>query len=56
MTYIIHRIDQGGGYVAPPGYRKAYVLNKRLARQFPTREDAEQDRCSMNEVVEEMRV
>ena len=50
--YIIRRTDQGGGYVAPPGSKKAYTHQRLRARIFKTREAAEADRCVENEVVE----
>lgn len=53
MSYVIRRIDQGGGYVAPPGSPKSYTRSKAAARRYPTREAAEADRCVENEVIEE---
>lgn len=50
MPYVLRRTDQGGGYVQPAGSLKVYGP-KRTARQFRTREEAEQDRCPENEVI-----
>lgn len=53
MPYILKRTDSWGGYVAMPGSKKAYTNKKSLARRFPTREDANTDRCIQNEIVME---
>jgi len=50
--YVIRRTDQGGGFVAPQGSKKAYTFQRLRARIFKTREAAEADRCPGNEVVE----
>jgi hypothetical protein len=52
MAFVLRRTDQGGGYVQPAGSRKAYG-SKGKARRFATREAAEADRCTGNEVIEE---
>lgn len=52
MAYIIRRTDQGGGYVAPAGSRGSYVQSPLDARQYPTEEAAEAERCPENEVIE----
>lgn len=51
MSYIIKRVDQGGGYVAEPGSAKAYTRSRDCARRFKTVEAADADRCKGNEVV-----
>lgn len=51
MAFIIRRTSEGGGYVAPSGSPSSYVRNPDRARQFPTREAAERERCPSNEVV-----
>lgn len=53
MAYVIRRTDQGGGYVAPSGSASSYVKHPDNARQYPTREAAERDKCPGNEVVVE---
>ena len=53
MSYVIKRIDQGGGYLAPPGSRHSYTKSLANARAFSTREKAEAERCCENEVVVE---
>lgn len=52
MAFIIRRTDQGGGYVAPAGSRKAYTRRRTDARRYDTREAADADRCPGNETVE----
>lgn len=54
MAFLLKRTDQGGGYVAPPGSAKSYTRSRAAARQFPTREAAEADRCPGNEVIVEV--
>tara|TARA_R110000824_G_C14848812_1_gene639850 strand:+ start:54 stop:239 length:186 start_codon:yes stop_codon:yes gene_type:complete len=49
--YIIERIDQKRGYVAPEGSDRTYVHDARHAKIFATREDAEKNRCPENEVL-----
>jgi hypothetical protein len=51
MSYVIRRIDQGGGYVAKPGSGPSYTSDLRLARKYQTRQEAETDRCVGNEVI-----
>jgi hypothetical protein len=51
VSYILKRIDQRGGYVAPPGSLNSYTPNIIGARRFPTREAAEADRCVENEII-----
>jgi hypothetical protein len=50
--WIIRRLDQGGGFVAPAGSRKAYTRDRFKARRFDSREAADADRCEGNEAVE----
>lgn len=52
-VFLLQRTDQWGGWVAPPGRKSSYVVNKRDARKFNTREEAEAQRCPGNEVVRE---
>lgn len=51
-VYLVQRIDQWGGWLARPGRGGSYVVNKRDARKFKTREEAEAV-CCENEVVRE---
>lgn len=53
MPYIIERLDQGGGFVAPSGSALSYVRRAEYARQFSTRGEAERNRCPENETVRE---
>ena len=48
--FIIQRIDQGGGYVAPSGSIKSYVKHYANARIFKSKEDALRHACG-NEIV-----
>jgi len=48
--YVIKRIDQGGGYVAPSGMPNSYTNALQNARTFGSREEA-QRQCCGNEVV-----
>jgi hypothetical protein len=50
--YVIRRRDQGGGFVAPPGSKRAHTFQRLRAQIYRTREAAEADRCVDNEVVE----
>ena len=50
--YIIKRTDQGGGWVTNPGSKSSYTRSLQKARVYPTREEADADRCPENEVVE----
>jgi hypothetical protein len=54
MPYVIRRTDQGGGWVADPQRNggASYTRALQRARTYPTREQAERDRCPGNEVVE----
>ena len=52
--FLLHRTDQGGGYVAPPGSKKSYTRHRCYAHRFLAREAAERDRCVGNEVIEEV--
>ena len=54
MAFIIRRIDQGGGWLAPPGWHKSFTRNRAKARRFPTREAAQAETCPDNEIVEEL--
>lgn len=47
--YVIVRTD--GKFVAPPGQAKSYTDKLQHARTFPTREEAEKERCPGNESV-----
>ena len=48
--YIIKRLDQGGGYVAPSGRKNSYTNKLEIARKFDTLEDAEAELCPDNEI------
>ncbi len=54
MLYVIKRIDQGGGYLAPPGSQGSYTHNLAAAATFPNKEAAERERCPGNEIVLEL--
>lgn len=54
MTFIIRRHDQGGGWLAPPGWHKSYTHNRAKARRFETLEAAEAERCPDNESIEKL--
>jgi hypothetical protein len=49
--FILVRTD--GKYVAKPGSKNSYTSKLANARQFPTREAAESDRCPGNESIQE---
>ncbi len=51
MSYIIRRLDQGGGYVAPAGSVKSYTPDPMKARRFETKEAAQADACENEQVV-----
>lgn len=50
MKYVIKRIDQGGGYVAPAGSKRSYTKDILSARRFDTQEEAERDACGNEKV------
>ena len=52
-TWVIRRLDQGGGYLAKPGSAKSYVKGKAAARRFPSREAAQAE-CCENETPERL--
>lgn len=52
MYYVLQRTD--GKYVAPAGSNWAYTSKLENARKFPTREEAEKDRCVENERIVEV--
>lgn len=54
MSYVLRRTDQGGGYVTKPGSGPSYTHDLRQARKYPTRREAEADRCVENEVIEDL--
>ena len=47
-TYLIKRLDQSGGYLAPSGSHQTWTPSKARAQIFPTREAA-QSQCCDNE-------
>lgn len=49
--FVIKRTDQGGGYLAMPGSQNSYTKKLEEARTFPTRQQAEKERCPGNEIV-----
>ena len=51
LFYAIKRLDQGGGYVSPPGSEKAYTHNPLKARRFKTYEEARAEACGNETVV-----
>ena len=51
MSYVIKRLDQGGGWVSEKGSLHSYTLSILKARRFPNRESAQHDACG-NETVE----
>lgn len=50
MKYVIKRLDQGGGYVAPAGSKKSHTKDIMSARRFDTKEEAERDACGNEKV------
>ena len=46
------RRNKDNYYVTNPGSHYSYSPNKEEAREFPTREDAEGNRCSLSEYIE----
>ena len=44
---------EGGHYVAKKGSYNSYTNTLKYARNFPTREEAEADRCVESEYIEE---
>lgn len=50
MSYVIKRLDQGGGYVTPPGSQRSYTQKLQDARKYATREDAERECCANEKV------
>ena len=53
IFYVIERLDQGGGFLAHPGYMLSFT-HIGSARRFATREAAEAELCPENEVVREI--
>ena len=51
MPFVIRRLDQGGGYVAPAGSAKSYTYNPLKARRFETQAQAEADSCGNERVI-----
>ena len=49
--YVIKRIDQGGGYVAPPGQHSSYTKSIEKAQKYQTKEAAEAELCPGNEII-----
>lgn len=49
--WLIKRTDQGGGYVAKPGYGASYTKSLRDARKFEMKESAKANACSNERVV-----
>lgn len=45
MKYVIKRLDQGGGYVAPVGSARSYTQDATKARTFDSKEAAQRDAC-----------
>lgn len=51
MSYVIKRIDQGGGYLAERGSQKSFTRSLLKARKFQTEKEADDERCKGNEIV-----
>ena len=49
--YVIKRMDQGGGCLAPPGSEKTWIKDKAKARRFDTYESALSECCENEEPV-----
>ena len=49
MQHVIHRTDQGGGYLAKPGSKHSYTKSLAIARKFDSFEAAEAECCPENE-------
>jgi len=47
--YIIQRLDQSGGYLAPTGQGQVWVRDLRRARTFATFDSAKAECCPENE-------
>lgn len=54
IFYVIERVDQGGGFVTPPGSMHSYTKNLLKARRFQTFACADGARCVGNERVVEV--
>ena len=52
--YVLRRTDQGGGYVAKEGGSESYTQELARIRKFKTLEEASENRCIVNEVIEEL--
>ena len=50
QVFVLHRNDQGGGFVAARGAGQSYVRDPGDARQFSSYGSAERDRCD-NETI-----
>lgn len=48
--YVIRR-NEDGKYVRPGGYETSYTDRLQEAKQYPTRESAERDKCGNETVV-----
>lgn len=49
MSYVLVRDD--GAFCAPPGQKRSYTRDLTKARQFPTREAADRERCENESIV-----
>ena len=45
MSYVIERIDQGGGYVARPGSRGSYTRSLEHAEKYQDEQIAQRNCC-----------
>lgn len=52
--YLIKRLDQGGGYLAPSGSQHSWIKDKAKAQRFETYDAADRERCPDNEIVVEL--
>ena len=48
--YVLWRLDQGKGWVAPAGSKKSYTGMLQNARVYGTREEAAADACENEQV------
>jgi len=54
MHFIIRRLDQGGGWVLPPGHHHSYTKDRTQAQRYRSYDIADRERCKGNEVVERL--
>lgn len=49
--YVIKRTTESGGYVAKPGSYRSYTHDIAKAKLYSTKEKAQADTCSDNEII-----